>query len=112
MHLQNLKDHSVEQLAHFHPLMDGTKLKNDCITIFTLATKQHAASVLIDQQQKPSETLQEYVHRFSDLPLKSRDLLLHQVKALAYITHFIHILCNQKVQCCVLGKLKPQYKMP
>ena len=30
----------------------------------SVATKQHAASMLTDQQQKPSETLQEYVQRF------------------------------------------------
>ena len=43
----------------------------------SIATKQHAVSMLIDQQQKPSETLQEYVHNFSDLLLKSSGLVLH-----------------------------------
>ena len=32
-HLQNLRDHSVEQLTHFHPLWNGAKLKNGCIII-------------------------------------------------------------------------------
>ena len=43
--------------------------------------------MLVDQQQKPSEILQEYVQRFSDLLLKSSRLLLHQAKDLGYITH-------------------------
>ena len=46
--------------------------------------------MLIDQQQKPSETLQEYMQRFSDLLLISNCLLQHQAKDLAHITHFIH----------------------
>ena len=37
----------------------------------SVATKQHSMSMLIDQQQKPSETLQEYIQRYSDLLLKS-----------------------------------------
>ena len=36
--------------------------------------------MLIDQQQKPSETLQEYVQIFSDVLLKSSRLLPHQAK--------------------------------
>ena len=64
--MQNLKPHSAELLAHTHTLWDGTKLKND-YNFGSVATKQHAASMLIDQQQKPSETLQEYVQRFSDI---------------------------------------------
>ena len=52
----------------------------------SVAAKQHAASVLIDQKQKPTENLQEYVQRFSDLFLKSSGLLLHQAKDLALIT--------------------------
>ena len=46
-----------------------------CYNFGPVATKQHAASMLIDQQQKPSETLQEYVQRLSDLLLKSSGLL-------------------------------------
>ena len=44
--------------------------------------------MLIDWQQKPTETLQEYVQNFSDLVLKSSGLLLHQAKDLAHIMHF------------------------
>ena len=60
--------------------------------------------MLIDQQQKPSETLQEYIQRFSDLLLKSSRLLPHQAKDLAHITHFIQSLHNQKLPNYVLGK--------
>ena len=37
----------------------------------SIATKQNTVSMLIDQQHKPSETLQEYVQMFSDLLLIS-----------------------------------------
>ena len=60
--------------------------------------------MLIDQQQKPSETLQKYVQRFSDLLLKSSGLLPHQAKDLAHITHFIRNLHNQKLQHYILGQ--------
>ena len=60
--------------------------------------------MLIDQQQKPSETLQEYIQRFPDIILKSSRLLPHQAKDLAHIMHFIRILHNQKLQHNVLGK--------
>ena len=70
----------------------------------SVASKQHVASMLIDQQQKPTETLQEYVQKCSDLLLKSSSLLLHQAKDLVHITHFICNLHNQKLQHYVLGK--------
>ena len=60
--------------------------------------------MLIDQQQKPTETLQEYVQRFLDLLQKSSSLLPHQAKDLAHITNFIGNLHNQKLQHYVLGK--------
>ena len=60
--------------------------------------------MLIDQQQRPSETLQEYIQRFSALLLKSSGLLQHQAKDIAHITHFIRNLHNQKLQHYVLGK--------
>ena len=60
--------------------------------------------MLFDQQQTPTETLQEYVQRFSDLLFKSSGLLLHQATDLAHITHFICNLHNQKLQHYVLGK--------
>ena len=62
------------------------------------------ASLLIDQQQKPTETLQEYIKKFSDLLLKSSSLLPHQAKDMDHITHFIHNLHNQKLQHYVLCK--------
>ena len=60
--------------------------------------------MLIDPQQKPTETLQEYVQRFSDLLLKSSGILPHQAKALACPTHFIGNLHNQKLWHYALGK--------
>ena len=46
----------------------------------SVATNQHVTSMLIAQQQKPSETLQEYIHGFLNLLLKSSGLLPHQGK--------------------------------
>ena len=60
--------------------------------------------MMIDQQEKPTETLQEYVQRFSDLFLKSSNLLPQQANDLSHITHFIYNLHNQKLQQYVLGK--------
>ena len=60
--------------------------------------------MLIDQQQKPTWTLQDYVQNFSDLLFKSSGLLPHQAIDLAHITHFIHKFHNQKLQHYVLGK--------
>ena len=51
--------------------------------------------MLIDQQQKHTETLQEYVQRFSDLLFKSSSILPHQAKDLAHLTYFICNLHNQ-----------------
>ena len=60
--------------------------------------------MLIDQQPKPTETLQEYIQTFSDLLLKSSSLLPHKTKDLAHTTHFICNLHDQKLQHYVLGK--------
>ena len=60
--------------------------------------------MLIDQEQKPTETLQECTQTLLDLLLKSTGLLQHQAKDLAHVTHFIHNLHNQKLQHNVLGK--------
>ena len=60
--------------------------------------------MLIDQQQKLSETLQEYVQSFWGLLLKSSGLLPHQAKDIAHITNVIRNLYNQKLQHYVLGK--------
>ena len=57
-------------------------------------TKQYAASVLIDQQQTVSETLQDYIERFWDLLLKSSSLPPNQANDLAPVTHFIPNLYN------------------
>ena len=59
---------------------------------------------MLIEQQKPTETLQEYVQRLSDLFLMSSGLLLHQANNLTHIMHFIHDLHNQKLQQHVLGK--------
>ena len=60
----------------YPPTLGWNKIKEHLHYIFgSVATKQHTASMLIDQQQKSSETLQEYVQRFSDLFLKSSRLL-------------------------------------
>ena len=60
--------------------------------------------MLIDSQQTPTETMQEYIKRFLDLLLKSSNLLPHQAKDLAHITLFICNLHNQKLQHYILGK--------
>ena len=70
----------------------------------SVASKQQVASMSIDQQQKPTETLQEYVQKCSDLLLKSSGLQLPQAKDLAHITNFIPNLHNQNLQHYVLGK--------
>ena len=70
-----------------------------CYNFGSVATKQHATSMLIDEQQKPSETLQEYIQRFLDLLLKSSGLLPHQAKRPS-----IHYAFYQKLQHYVLGK--------
>ena len=77
----------------------------------SVVTKQHVASMLIDQQQTASETLQEYVPRFLDLLLKSSSLPPCQAKDLTHITHFICNLHNQKLQHYLLGKISPQFEM-
>ena len=53
--------------------------------------------MLIDQQQKSTETLQEYVQRFSDLLIKSSGSLPHHANDLAHIMY-------QKLQHNVLDK--------
>ena len=68
--------------------------------------------MLIDQQQTATETLQEYIQRFSDLLLKSSDLLLHQAKGFTNIIHFIQNIYNHELQHYVLGRTPPQSKIP
>ena len=92
-------------MSSFSPSMGWHKIKEHlCYNIRSLLTKLYAVSMLIDQQQTASKTLQEYIQRFSDLLLKSSCLLLHQAKDLAHTTHFICILHNQKLQHHMLGK--------
>ena len=64
--------------------------------------------MLIDQQQKPSETLQEYIQKFSVPLIKISGLLPHQAKDLAHIIHFIHNLHNQKLWHYMLGEIQLQ----
>ena len=76
-------------ISSYPPTLEWNKIKEHLWYNFgSVATKQYAASMLIDQQQKPSETLQEYVQTFSDLLLKSRRLLPHQAKNFTHIMHF------------------------
>ena len=92
-------------ISSYPPALGSNKIKGWlCYNFGSVPTKQHVASMLIDQQQKPSETLQEYVQRFLDLLLHSGRLLPHQAKDLAHITHFIWNLHNQKLQQYMLGK--------
>ena len=92
-------------ISSFPPSMGWNKIKEWLHYNFgSVATKQDMASMLIDQQQTPTETLQEYVQRFSDLLLNSTSLLLHQAKDLTHITHFMCNLHNEKLQHYMLGK--------
>ena len=99
-------------ISSFPPSIGWNKIKEWLHYNFSsVATKQHVGSMLIDQQQKPTETLQEYVKRFSDLLLKFSGLLWHQTKDLAHITHFICNLHDQKLHHYVLGKNPTWSKM-
>ena len=87
-------------ISSFLPFMGWSKIKEWLHYNFgSVATKQHTVSMLIDQQQKLSETLQEYVQKSSNLLLKSSILLPHQAKDLVHLTHSIH---KQKLQHYVL----------
>ena len=91
-------------ISYVLPSMGRNKIKKLlCYNFSSVATKQHVASMLIDQQQQPTEILQN-IQKFSDLLLNSSGLLLHQAKDLVHITHFICNLNNQKLQHYVLGK--------
>ena len=82
--------------------MGWNKIKERlCYNFGSVATNKYVASILIDQQQKPAETLPEHVQKFFDLLLKSSSLLPHRAKDLAHITHFIHSLHNQKQLPCL-----------
>ena len=70
----------------------------------SVATKQHTASMLIEQQQKPSKTLQECVQRIFGLTAKIKWTITSLGKDLAHITHFIRNLHSQTLQHYVLGK--------
>ena len=52
-------------ICSFLPSMGWNKIKEQLHYNFgSMATKQHTVSMLIDQQQKPSETLPEYAKNF------------------------------------------------
>ena len=92
-------------ISSYPPTLAWNKIKEQlCYNSGSIATKQHATSMLINQQRNPQETLQEYIQRFSDLLLKSSGLLPHQANDLMHITHFIRNLHNQKLQHYILGK--------
>ena len=65
-------------ISSYPPTLCWNKIK-ECVhyNFGSVATKQHATSMPIDQQQKPAETLQEYFKRFRDLLLKSSGMLPH-----------------------------------
>ena len=91
--------------SSFLPSMAWNKIKEWlCYNFGSVLTKLLAASMLIDQQQKLMETLQEYVQRFLDLLLKYSSLLPHRGKDLAHNTHCICNLHNQKLEHYMLGK--------
>ena len=91
-------------ISSFLLSMDCHKIKEHlCYNFGSVVTKQHVSSMLIDQQQIVSETLQECKQRFLDLLLISSSLLPHQAKDLAHITHFIHNLPTQILQHYMLG---------
>ena len=103
--LTKLQGSFTRKISSFLPSMGYNKIKEWLHYNFgSVATKQHAASMLIDQQQTPAETLQEYVKQISDFLLKSSGLLTHQAKYLTHITYFIHNLYNQILHHNVLGK--------
>ena len=62
-------------ISSFPPSKGWSKIKEWLHYNFSsVATKQHTASMLIDQQQKLTETLQEYIQKFSDLLLYVQQL--------------------------------------
>ena len=75
-------------ISSYAPTLDWNKIKEClCYNFGSVATKQPTTSMFIDQQQKPLETLQEYVQRFLDLLLKSSGLLTTQSKG--FSAHYI-----------------------
>ena len=56
-------------ISSFQPSMGWNKIKEQLHYNFcSVATQQHPASMLIDQQQKPMERLQEYIKKFRPTP--------------------------------------------
>ena len=67
-------------ISSYPPTLGWNKIKeNLCYNFGSVATKQHTASMLIDQKYKHLETLQEYIQRFPDLLLKSSGLYRHRM---------------------------------
>ena len=84
--------------------MGWNKIKERLHDIFgSVATKQYAAFMLIDQQQKTTETLQENVQSFSHLLLKSSGLLPHEARDLAHIMHFYKQFAQLKTTPLCVG---------
>ena len=79
--LANFQGSFSKTISSYPPTLGWNKIKEQlCYNFGSIASKQHITSVLIYQQQKPSETLYEYVQRFADPLLKSSGLLPHEVK--------------------------------
>ena len=57
--------------------------------------------MLIDQQQKPNETLQDYVQRFPDLLLKSSGLILYQGIPTSHNAFYMQFLQSKTTALCV-----------
>ena len=57
--------------SSYPPTLGWNQIKECiCYNFGSVATKQHNVSMLIDQKQNDSETLQNIIQRFSDLLIK------------------------------------------
>ena len=74
-----------------------------CYNFCSAATKQHVVSMLIDQQQTATETLQEIAKIFRPAT-QIQQPTTTLGKRVGSITHFICNLHNHKLQHYVLGK--------
>ena len=63
--LAKCQESFTRMISSFSPFMGWNRIKERIHFNFgSVATNQHAVSMLIDQQQKLTETLQEYVQKF------------------------------------------------
>ena len=76
------------------PTLGWSKIK-ECLhyNFGSVATKQCAASMFINQQQKSSATLLVYVQRFFDFLLKSSGLLPHSKQRTYHTSHTSLEIC-------------------